>query len=234
MSTLTANSLSLRSAFICACLVVALPLIARAADELPATSPEGLELQKDTKARVVYLKPGASLAPYKRVAILDCYVEFTKDWQKDFNSTASGLNGRVSAKDMDRIKANLSAEFKKIFKDELQAKGGYEVVDTAAPDVLVLRPALINLVVTAPDLMTAGMSRVVVDSAGQMTLYLELFDSVSNTLLARVLDPKADRGSMAQVSSSVSNKSAADRILRQWAAALRKHLDAAEGRTSAP
>ena len=73
----------------------------------------------------------------------------------------------------------------------------------------------------------------VVDSAGQMTLYLELFDSVSNTLLARVMDPKADRG-MARAASGVSSKAAADRILPQWAVALRKHLDAAEGRASAP
>ena len=51
------------------------------------------------------------------------------------------------------MKAGLAAEFKKVFTDELQNKGGYQVVTTAAPDVLVLRPALLNVEVNAPDLM---------------------------------------------------------------------------------
>ena len=60
---------------------------------------------------------------------------------------------RVSTRDMDRMKADVAAAFKKVFTEELQTKGGYEVVDTAAQDVLVLRPAIINLQVTAPDLL---------------------------------------------------------------------------------
>jgi len=132
------------------------------------------------------------------------------------------------------MKAALAAEFKKVFTDELQTKGGYQVVDTAAPDVLILRPAIVNLMVTAPDLMTADMSRTLVASAGQMTLYLELWDSATNTILARVMDPQADRGmgGMAQIADSVTNKAAADRILKAWAEKLRKHLDAVHGKTA--
>ena len=95
----------------------------------------------------------------------------------------------------------------------------------------VLRPALINLAITAPDLQSPDMNRTIVQSAGQMTLYLELYDSVSNTLLARVVDPQADRRGFAQSANSATNKAAADRILRQWASALRLHLDAAQGKT---
>jgi hypothetical protein len=82
--------------------------------------------------------------------------------------------------------------------------------------------------------MTADMSRTLVASAGQMTLYLELWDSATNTILARIMDPQADpgMGGMAQVASSVTNKAAADRILREWAVKLRKHLDAVHGKTS--
>jgi len=222
-----------RTAFACAALLIALPLVGTAADELPAVSPEGLELQKDTRARAVYLKPGFTLSPYKRVAILDCFVDFAKDWEKEFNRDQAAPGTRMTSKDMDRIKADLAAEFRKVFTDELQTKGGYEVVTTAAPDVLVLRPALINLAITAPDLQSPSMNRTIVESAGQMTLYLELYDSASNTILARVMDPKRDRRAMAQVADRVTNKSAADRILRQWASALRQHLDAAQGKAPA-
>lgn len=213
------------------CASFALAIGANAADELPQTSPEGLELQKDTKARVVYLRPGTTLAQYERVAILDCFVDFAKDWQKDFNRDRRAAGSRVTTKDMERIKADLAAEFRKIFTEELQDKGGYEVVDVAGPDVLVLRPAIINLAITAPDLQSPDRNRTIVESAGQMTLYLELYDSVSDTLLARAMDPQGDRRSFAQSANRASNKAAADRILRKWASTLRAHLDAAHGKT---
>ena len=42
----------------------------------PQVSKDGLQLQKQSKQRLVYLKPGATFSQYDRVAILDCYVEF--------------------------------------------------------------------------------------------------------------------------------------------------------------
>jgi hypothetical protein len=59
-----------------------------------------------------------------------------------------------------------------------------------------------------------------------MTLFLELFDSTSKTLLARILDAQEDRESLAQSGNAVANKQAADRILKGWAGALVAHLDA--------
>jgi hypothetical protein len=89
----------------------------------------------------------------------------------------------------------------------------------------VLRPALINIRVSAPDLMTAGRSTTYVQSAGEMTLYLELWDSATNTILARVVDAQADPQSYGQISSSVSNRAAADRLMQRWASELHKALD---------
>lgn len=220
------------SAWIAACLTIGLAPALFAEESLPQVSPDGLELQKNTAARVVYLKPGAKFDQYHRVALLDCYVEFAKNWERDYNNNVAGIQNRVTTQDMERIKARVAAEFKEVFTKELQTKGNYPVVETAAPDVLVLRPAIINLIATAPDLQTAGMSRTWIDSAGQMTLYLELWDSATNTILARIMDPQADPGGLAQVASSVTNKAAADRILREWAEKLRKHLDVVHGKTS--
>ncbi len=114
---------------------------------------------------------------------------------------------------MNQIKKELAAEFMKVFTRQLKA-GGYAVVDTAAPDVLILRPAIINLRVTAPDLMTPGINMTVVRSAGSATLYLELWDSMTDKILARVMDSQADQGDGRQVANSVSNMAAADFILR--------------------
>ena len=218
----------------CACAAVALALApaVSAKDKAPEVSPEGLHLQKSTKARLVYVRPGASLAQYRRVAILDCEVQFEKDWQKDYNTSRVGLEGRVSDKDVERMKTDLAAECKKVFADELARKGGYEVVDVAAPDVLVLRPALVNVEVNAPDLATAEFRRTVVRSAGQMTLFLELWDSTSSTLLARVLDAQEAESGMAMVATRAYNKAEADQVLRGWAKELHERLD--EARQSSP
>jgi hypothetical protein len=221
-------------AFTCASLALASTPALAAKDPPPQVSPEGLQLTKSTKNRLVYVKPGATFSKYGRVAILDPLVEFEKDWQKDYNRSRSGLEGRVSDDDVAKMKERLAAEFKKIFVAELQGEGGYQVVTVAGPDVLVLRPALLNVEVNAPDVMTAGIEHTVVRSAGQMTLYLELWDSDSNTLLARVMDAQADPDTMAQVGGSVTNKAAADRMLKKWAKELRERLDDVRAKPATP
>jgi hypothetical protein len=197
----------------------------------PQVSKDGLQLKSKTAQRIVYVKPGATFAQYQRVAILDCYVEFQKGWEQSYNSAQVNPAKRVTSQDVDRMKTNIAAEFKKVFTEELQVNGGYQVVDVAAPDVLVLRPAILNVQVTAPDMMTPGIDATVVNSAGSATLYLELWDSASNTLLARALDAQADRQPYAKIASGVTNRSAADTILKYWATDLRKHLDAVRGKT---
>jgi hypothetical protein len=194
-----------------------------AKDELPEVSSDGLHLIKGSKVRIAYAKPGATLTQFHKVIILDCYVDFVEDWQRDYNMNEVGLSGRVSDKDAERIKKDLGEEFKKVFSEQL-AKKGYEVVEEAGPDVLVLRPALVNVDVVAPDIARSGRSRTWIESAGGMTLFLELYDSTSGTLLARVIDPQADRSSFPQQASRVTNKAAADRILRGWADLLATRL----------
>ena len=196
------------------------------AEDSPPSVVDGLQLRTNTGSSLVYVKPGATFGKYDKVAILDCFVEFDKNWQSNYNSSQVDPSTFVSSDDMNRIKQELAAAFKKIFTQELQA-GGYQVVTYGAPDVLVLRPAIINLRVTAPDLMTPGINATVVSSAGSATLYLELWDSVTNTLLARAMNSQADQQFGGQVASSVTNTQAADFILKSWADNLRKHLEAA-------
>ena len=219
---------------LCAVLALTSSPALMAKEQPPEVSPEGLHLQKHTKSRLVYVRPGASLAQYQRVAILDCLVQFEEDWQKDYNASRIGLGSRVTDADVERMKTGLAEEFKKVFAKELQEKGGYQVVDVAAPDVLVLRPALINVEVNAPDVASGGWGRTVVRSAGQMTLFLELWDSTSSTLLARVLDAQEADSGMAQAANRAYNKAEADQVLRGWADELRKHLDAAREAPAAP
>jgi hypothetical protein len=213
---------------------LALATSAVAKEELPETTTDGLVLLKDTKMRAVYVKPGATLAGYTKIGLLDCYVAFRKNWQRDHNDDVIDLSSKVSTKDMEDIKTKLAKEFREVFTKELQEKGGYEMVDKGDEDVLILRPAIMNLDVTAPDINSPGITRQIVASAGQMTLYMELFDGATGDIIARVIDPEADgRGGFGmgtgQIANSVTNRAAADRIMRMWAETLRKALDEVKG-----
>ena len=202
-----------------------------ASDDVPQTTPEGMELLKQTRSRVAWAMPGATLDQYSRVALLDCYVAFAKDWEKEYNREVS-LGRRIQPDDMEKIKARLAEEFKKVFTEEL-TKAGHEMVDHTGDDVLVVRPAIINLDVTAPDVGSAGWSRVVVRSAGQMTLYMELFDSTTGAIIARVIDAQASERGLGMEANRVTNKAEADRILRKWAQELAEHLGAVREETTA-
>ena len=216
-------------AFVGLCVWLALAPALSAQQTAPEQSKDGLVLQMQTPQRLVYLRPGAKFSQYNRMAVLDCYVEFQKNWARDYNQDAISPDQRVTDADIQRMKGALASEFKRVFVAEL-TKGGYPVVDYGAADVLVLRPALVNVAVTAPDLMAPGIDPVIVRSAGQATLYLELWDSTSNTILARVMDTEAAQNAVAQAANRVTNTAAADLVLRNWAAELVRHLDAVHGK----
>jgi hypothetical protein len=201
-----------------------------AAEVPPQVSKDGLQLTTHTKQRLVYVKPGATFNQYHRVMILDCYVEMQKDWQQNYNANeGADLSRQVSDGDVQRIKSTLAAEFKKVFATEL-LKSGYQVTNSPAPDVLLLRPAIIDVQVTAPDIMSAGMDVNVITSAGSGTFYLELWDPSTNTILARAMDAEADQQPFAQQANAVTNRQAADIILSNWADDLVRHLDAVRGK----
>lgn len=205
------------------CTVATGPAFAK--DKLPEVDSDGLHLVKDRKVYAAYAKPGADLSGYDKVMLVGCYVDFVKDWQRDYNMDVIGLNGRVTDKDAETIKKRLADEFAKVFTEVLTKKG-YPVVTESGPDVLLLRPALINVDVVAPDLNTTVRQGALVRSAGGMTLYMEFYDSATSTLIGRVADPQAD-DNVAHVANRVTNKAAADLILRRWADLLVKHLDEA-------
>lgn len=211
--------------------IAALTLAAslHAADEFPDITEDGLHKLKDTELALVYAQPGADISGYSKVMLMDASVSFKKNWQRDQNR---GYPHKVTAKDMDRIRTELAGLFREVFVEEL-TEGGYELTEEAGEDVLLVRPAIINLDVVAPDTRTPGRTFQYAESAGEMTLYLELYDSVTGDIIAKALDRQRDRRSgYFEWQTRVTNTAAAKRILKSWAETLRQGLD--EARTIKP
>ena len=192
------------------------------AEEPPATTPDGLERVTNNKLDLVYRRPGVDMTGYTRIMLDPVEVTFKKQWTQDFR--------QVSKRDRERIRTELAKEFHDIFVEELQTKGGYQIVDAPGPDVLRVFAAIIELYINAPDTMTAGRSRTYALSTGEATLIAELTDSESGSVIARAADRvRAREFETMQWISTPQNRADARRILRKWATAMREGLDAARG-----
>jgi hypothetical protein len=191
---------------------------------LPAVNDEGMELVKDSELATVYADPGADLSLYNRIWLQDATVAFKKNWQRDQNRST---RNKVQTKDMERIQEDVSTLFREVFTAEL-LDGGYELVEEAGDDVLNVKPAIVDLDVVAPDIQRAGRSMNYSESAGEMTLNLELFDSITGDKIARATDRKRDfRYGYVEWRTSVNNRAVAKRFMTSWAKALRSVLDEA-------
>ncbi|MEO1202598.1 MAG: DUF3313 family protein [Pseudomonadota bacterium] len=215
---------SFQSAFaLAACLFTA--GLAVAQDEWPQTTHDGLELQDTDSTAVVYWRPGATLQGYTKVYLVEAPVAFKKNWKRNQNTSTMGIGNKVTSSDMEKIKQTLSEEFRRVFVEELESDGRLEVVDELGEDVVVIKPAIINLDVAAPDVRNTERNVSMVTSAGEMTLYLEFYDAVTGEIFGRVLDRKVDdKFNFAMQANRVSNKRDADKILKAWASALREHI----------
>ncbi|MCW8925845.1 MAG: DUF3313 domain-containing protein [Xanthomonadales bacterium] len=193
--------------------------------DLPAVNDEGMELVKDSELATVYADPGADLGIYKRILLEDATVAFKKNWQRDQNR---GYGLKVRNSDMERITEDVATLFNEIFTEQL-TKGGYEITTEPGPDVLTIKPAIVDLDVYAPDVSGASFTRSYSESAGEMTLNLELFDSLTGDKIAKATDRKRDwdKGYL-EWRTRVSNRADATRAIRSWAKAFTSLLDEAK------
>jgi hypothetical protein len=184
---------------------------------------DGLEPVKVKGISLAYRRPGATLAGYKRVKIDPVEVRFDKNW----NPQRTGSRLPLPAEDREEIRTGLAKVVQEQFTKTLAAKGRYPVVNESGPDVLRLKIYIVNLYVNAPDNPAPGV-RTFVTSAGGMTLFMELYDSETGQILARVADrQEARNAAMVQMANSVTNIGEAQDIAANWARIMRDALDRA-------
>jgi len=195
----------------------ALCLMACAAIAQDSGNWDGLVEVKPKRLDAVFLLPGADFRSYKKIMLDPVEVAFSKDWARDYNRDAATLSQRLDQSDLDRISQAARDAFTEVFTEEYQ-KAGLELVTASGPDVLRLRPGVVDLYIVAPDNMTAGRSRTYTMESGHATLFLEVRDSSTGALLGRALDKRATRDTgRAQISNSVTNLSDFKALFRQWA-----------------
>ena len=217
--------------FVCAALLastVALAPVVGMAQKKNALE-EAMGYDGLTKAEVkgidlVFTRPGSTLAAYKRIQIDPVEVSFHPNW----DPTRTGSRLKLSKEERENIRTGVAKIVQEELAKGLEAKGAYKVVNEAAPDVLRVKAKILNLYVNAPDTATAGRSRTYTISAGQMTLFMELVDSETGAVLARVVDRVEGRDTgRLELSNTLFNAGEARDISAKWARALKNGLDKA-------
>jgi len=179
---------------------------------------DGLERVPDSRVDRAWVKPGVDFSQYTAVSLLDCSVSFRRNWRMRHSD--------VRERDIERIKSTLADEVRQVFTEALES-GGHAVVTDAGDHVLLIRPAINDLDVAAPDTNSGGRSDSFTTSPVAMTLVLELHDSVSNEILARAVDRRRtyNFGHILRWTTRGTNREAARRILRIWANQLVSRID---------
>jgi hypothetical protein len=195
-----------------------------AAGESPSSPFPGLELVPSKNVRTLYRRPDVDTSVYDKIIVGEPTIEFSKNW----NPRNYGSFG-LSAAQLKKIRVDLAAMAKSVFTKTL-SDGGYEIVAEAGDGALVITPNIVNVYINAPDVPTAGRSRTYTMDAGSAALALQVNDAVTGTLLAVVLDQRRSGSSTMQWSTSVSNRSAANAVLKGWAEQVKRELDAARAK----
>ncbi len=192
---------------------------------------DGLALVEKDSWGEIYANPNVDWSVYTEIQLEDATIAFRRNWQRDQNS---GDPFKVKTSDVESIKTQLSQQFRVVFTEELTENGAYVMSAVAGQNVLTIKPAIVDLDIAAPDTNQPVNMKQYTNSSGEMTLKLELYDSVTGDLLATASDRKISpyRG-YPQWTTSVSNRADSRRMLAQWAQSLRKRLDEARATTAA-
>ncbi|MCZ6828583.1 MAG: DUF3313 family protein [Gammaproteobacteria bacterium] len=165
MSTKILSSKTILAGLTLACLAWLAPATGALAED-PVRSFDDLVPVEGARVHMAYINPDADFGVFKRVAMLDPFVAFRSNWQRDQNRSRSR---NIRAGDVERIKTDVAALFREVFIERLEA-AGFEIVNEVGEDVLVLRPAIIDMDLTAPDTMRGGRSRTYTATTGAATL----------------------------------------------------------------
>lgn len=199
-----------------------LPLLAWAVDE-PEVTEDGLVRVPSNPKVGVYRAPDVPFARYQRISIGSIPVKFSRNFER--------TNPRLKEADLERLRGDVVRMYREELVAELVERGGYDLTDSADPDVLRIDPAIVDLDISAPQAGKVPGSRTFVRTTGSMQLVAELRDAASGVIVARIIDyeKSRDEGHL-QPADPVSNADELRRLFASMARQTRGALEVAKNR----
>jgi len=192
-------------------------------EEPPQTTPDGLELISNVNFKQVYLRPDHDFSVYDSIFISQPEIEFERGWQASQNIADPR---RVTNRDIERIKRIMSTEIQNIVTEELVTGTDYKVTENPVAGSLTLKPQIVDLYITAPNAAEPYQVTVLSQSAGKMTIVLEISDTSTKEPLLRITDKAYARDFPDfRQQESVNNRNEGSLALRAWAESLASLLN---------
>ena len=187
-------------------------------------SVDGLHRVDNSKMQLAYVKPDVDLSGYTKIMLDPVSIAYKKEPRGTGRLRAAHheSNFALTPQQTERMKGL----FQESAVNALTSDNGYQIVSQPGPDVLRVRCALIDLVITVPTQEPVGRSRTFAESYGVVTLVVELRDSETGEIFARVADRKEPGSNIGMTEvSRVAVTSDLKRLFKFWSGYLRKGVD---------
>lgn len=197
-------------------ILAATPVIADSHN--PVSNFEGLTPVDSGRFDLAFLRPGTNFTPYKSVMLTAPELAFrTPDRSK--------REFPVKDEQRERLRTMLTTQF----QNQISQIEDLDLVETPGPQVLRLRIRLqgIRTTVSATSVSNVGWLRAALDAAGEATLILELEDSESKEILARIVDERSVDGVAFMVKDGTAETrwEQAETLAEEWAKKARRGLE---------
>ncbi|MBW2290127.1 MAG: DUF3313 family protein [Deltaproteobacteria bacterium] len=188
---------------------------------------DGLVRVRWSRYKYVWLKPNADFGRYSRVMMDPVSVGYKRPPRETQGRRSPNQGGFALS---DSQMADLKRYFSEAFEKALGKLDNFAMADSVGPQTLRVEAAIIDLVVNVPTRPSGG-ERVFTTSAAQMTLVMELRDSITGEILARVADRRDTQSGSGAVSdltysTPATNAGGVRLLFKRWAQILATRLDA--------
>jgi len=185
---------------------------------------DGLNRVDNSKMALAYVKSDVDLGSYTKIMLDPVSIAYKKEplGTGRMRTSHHESNFSLTAKQTE----NMKSLFQEAAVNALSGDNGYQIVSDPGPDVLRVSCALIDLIVTVPTEEPVGRSRTFAESYGAVTLVVELRDSETGEIFARVADRKEPGSNfgMTEVNRATVT-SDLKRLFKFWSGYLREGVD---------
>ncbi len=191
-------------------------------DEAEATF-DGLYPISGSQADAAWARPGVDLSQYSKIRLQGVGIEYRPGGAS--GRTYAARNNQSHFEVTEKQRASFEQVVREAFRDELARSERFTIVEENGPDVLLITGGLLDVVSYVPP-EPVGRVDIYLDRVGEATLVLEIRDSITQAILARVVDRRAAEAAVGvSVSDRVRNRAEVRRMARWWANLLRTRLD---------
>ncbi len=190
---------------------------------VPATDLDGLESVSSKYFGAAFVRPGTDFSRYQELLVSGSQLAF-----KPPDRTKQQFP--LSAEQKDRFRIVLDTQF----AEKLADLDTLSLTDTVGPDALAVQVRVQDILATVPPQAVgkSGWGSLSLRALGEATLVIELSDSESGEILARVYDRQTFEGvAVAQNQAApITRWEDVEALCKKWASTVRDRLDVVVGR----